>query len=338
MQHPQRLLLTILLLAWPLDTAGHSWSRLDRGGRALAQSRPYMAYLRGRDGGFCGGFLVAPGWVMTAAQCYSLRPLTVILGACDIQRKEESWQELQVQKYHCHPQYTNREEGHDILLLEVPRAAVVELGGWEGEDSPGHTASKGKTPISVFSATQLKSKAVVNDRVRPISFSNTRFPGGATCSVAGWGRGASNAALCEANVTISKQRDCFTIYPGLADHVLCATSSSNGVPDEVGAPGPPWGGGCSAAGLGAVRGTERCCDAAVMQQWLCCSQTGFCPLKAPSPHLSFAIPPFSQRYTGSPLVCNNRAYGIYSYPYRQRMSFYTDIRPYLPWISRVMKS
>lgn len=37
-------------------------------------------------------------------------------------------------------------------------------------------------------------------------------------------------------------------------------------------------------------------------------------------------------------MCNNRAYGIYSYPYRQRTSFYTDITPYLPWISRVMKS
>ncbi|XP_052558612.1 granzyme G-like [Tympanuchus pallidicinctus] len=240
MQHPQRLLLTILLLAGPLDTAGRSWSRLDQDGRAVAQSRPYMAYLRGRDGGFCGGFLVAPGWVMTAAQCFSHRPLTVILGARDIQREEESWQELQVQKYHCHPKYRRREEGHDILLLE------------------------------------LKSKAIVNDRVRPISFPNTRFPGGLMCSVAGWGHGASNTALCEANVTVSKQRDCLPIYLGLADHVLCAKSSSNGVPDKS--------------------------------------------------------------YTGCPLVCNNRAYGIYSYPYRQPMSFYTDISPYLPWINHVMKS
>lgn len=48
--------------------------------------------------------------------------------------------------------------------------------------------------------------------------------------------------------------------------------------------------------------------------------------------------PFLQSYTGCPLVCNNRAYGIYSYPYRQPMSFYTDISPYLPWINHVMKS
>uniref|UniRef100_A0A8C9LDY1 Peptidase S1 domain-containing protein n=1 Tax=Pavo cristatus TaxID=9049 RepID=A0A8C9LDY1_PAVCR len=156
-----------------------------------------MAYLRGRDGGFCGGFLVAPGWVMTAAQCFS--PLTVILGARDIQREEESWQELQVQKSHCHPKYSRREEGHDILLLEVPRAVAVELGG----GSPGHATLKGKTPISA------------------------RLSGGVVCSVAGWGHGASNAALCEANVTLSKERDCLAIYPAPSPRLFFAVPNSS---------------------------------------------------------------------------------------------------------------
>ncbi|XP_021234488.1 granzyme G-like [Numida meleagris] len=240
MQHPQRLLLAVLLLAWPLGTAGRSWSQMEPRGRALAPSRPYMAYLRGSDGGFCGGFLVAPGWVMTAAQCYRQSSLTVILGARDIQREEESWQELQVKKYHRHPQYSRPEFGHDILLLE------------------------------------LKGNASTNDRVRAISFPKMRVPGGAVCSIAGWGHGAADAALHEANVTISKQRDCLTIYPGLAEHVLCASSGSNGAPDEG--------------------------------------------------------------YIGSPLVCNNKALGIYSYPYRQRIAFYTHIAPYIPWIESVMKS
>nr|XP_034973149.1 granzyme B-like [Zootoca vivipara] len=39
------------------------------GHEAKPHSRPYMAYLRDPEDWFCGGFLVAPQWVMTAAHC-----------------------------------------------------------------------------------------------------------------------------------------------------------------------------------------------------------------------------------------------------------------------------
>lgn len=108
---------------------------------------------------------------------------------------------------------------------------------------------------------QLKSKATINERVKPISFSSTNAHRGALCSVPGWGRGAPDAALREANVTIKKERECVSIYPGLTEDVLCATSGSSGAPDEVGAMGPRGGVGCVP----------------------CCPQAGLCPLKAPSP-------------------------------------------------------
>lgn len=49
----------------------------------------------------------------------SHKPLTVILGAHNIQRREESWQMFEVQRYHRHPDFTNRMQGNDILLLKV---------------------------------------------------------------------------------------------------------------------------------------------------------------------------------------------------------------------------
>uniref|UniRef100_A0A663DUN3 Peptidase S1 domain-containing protein n=1 Tax=Aquila chrysaetos chrysaetos TaxID=223781 RepID=A0A663DUN3_AQUCH len=63
MKHLQKLLLSLLLVTCPPATAS-------KGGEAKTHSTPYVAYLQGKNNHFCGGFLVAPNWVMTAAQCF----------------------------------------------------------------------------------------------------------------------------------------------------------------------------------------------------------------------------------------------------------------------------
>ncbi|NWY44889.1 GRAF protein, partial [Sylvia atricapilla] len=207
----------------------------------------YMALLHGKDSHSCGGFLVAPGWVMTAAQCLVHKPLTVTLGAHTLQRREESQQTFQVKEYHCHPQFTSPKKGYDILLLK------------------------------------LNGSATINSHVRPISFEKAKVRGGAECSVTGWG-------YRTATVTIIKQRDCLSHYPGLADNLICGLSRPSGVPEKV----------------RLVREKEE--EEAA-----------------------------GEDDAGDPLVCNNKAYGIFSYRHNNWPGFYTHIAPYLPWVNSVMK-
>ncbi|NXX35852.1 GRAF protein, partial [Nicator chloris] len=192
----------------------------------------YLARLQGKDNHSCGGFLVAPSWVMTAAQCHDHKPLTVILGSPTAQRREESWQTFEVKEYHRHPGFTRSNKENDILLLK------------------------------------LNGNATINGHVRPISFEKSKVRGGTECSVATWGSRT-------APVTIIKQRDCLSHYPGLADNFICGRSRSSGVPGKGDA--------------------------------------------------------------GDPLVCNNKAYGIFSYRHNNWPGFYTHIAPYLPWVNSVMK-
>uniref|UniRef100_A0A8C5TC39 Peptidase S1 domain-containing protein n=1 Tax=Malurus cyaneus samueli TaxID=2593467 RepID=A0A8C5TC39_9PASS len=228
------LLPLLLLLCPPVSTSKEG------GGEARPHSRahptPYLAFLQGKDDNFCGGFLLAPGWVVTAAH----KPLTVILGAQTLQRREESWQTFEVESYHRHPAFTNPKNGNDILLLK------------------------------------LKGNATTNSHVRPISIQKSRVRGGAECSVAGWGYGTATVTFREATVTIITPRDCLSYNPGLPGNVICGHSKTAGVPEKSD--------------------------------------------------------------TGDPLVCNNKVLGIFSYGQSNWPDFYTHISPFLPWISRVMKS
>ncbi|NXD14245.1 GRZ1 protein, partial [Nothocercus nigrocapillus] len=201
----------------------------------------YMAYLQGKNNHFCGGFLVAPNWVMTAAQCFSHKPLTVILGAQNIQKKEGSWQTFEVQKYHRHPAFRIANNENDILLLK------------------------------------LKGNATSNDYVKTISLQKQNNIGQPKCTVAGWGHETPPAVLHEAEVTVLRSRECLQIYPGFPVNSICTLSDFRGA-------------------LRKVRGD-----------------------------------------IGGPLVCKNKAYGIFSYRYNEWYSYYTSISSYISWIDSVMK-
>ncbi|CAI9566754.1 unnamed protein product [Staurois parvus] len=192
----QRLVLLVIFLMYilsvPAPCAGKLRHTIIGGQEAEPHSRPYMAYLQ--IGGFaCGGSLIDPRWVLSAAHCHG-ETTTVILGAHDISEPESSQQILGVESYHVHPEYNPELTNNDIMLLK------------------------------------LLSPAEINRYVQAVELpaSNTDLPKDIPCSVAGWGlidKIHATDKLFETNVTIVSRRLCHRYYHDLTDGMICAGSN-----------------------------------------------------------------------------------------------------------------
>ncbi|XP_074141314.1 chymase-like [Sminthopsis crassicaudata] len=180
-------LLCLLLLLLTFLLAHETGADEILGGKeARRHSRPYMAFLDIKlcnDLFSCGGFLIRNDFVMTAAHCVG-DFISVRLGAHNINKREETWQIINVTKQFPHPEYNAERLLNDIMLLK------------------------------------LEKKAKQTTAVRPIplpSTSNSVLPG-KECIIAGWGgtklKSSGSDTLQEAEVRVTNPIYCknFTCF------------------------------------------------------------------------------------------------------------------------------
>ncbi|XP_015096703.1 serine protease 57 isoform X2 [Vicugna pacos] len=116
-----------LLPSPPLPAS--SWgARIIGGHEVTPHSRPYMASVSFEGQHHCGGFLLRPRWVISAAHCFSHRDPhmgLVVLGAHALNTSEATQQVFSISAAVTHPDYQPTTHASDICLLQLNRSAVL---------------------------------------------------------------------------------------------------------------------------------------------------------------------------------------------------------------------
>uniref|UniRef100_A0A8D2MD78 Peptidase S1 domain-containing protein n=1 Tax=Zonotrichia albicollis TaxID=44394 RepID=A0A8D2MD78_ZONAL len=185
--------LPLQLCLWP---SIKECSKIIGGRKVKAHSRPYMAYLeiQGDPKNYsCGGFLIRPDAVLSAAHCN----VTVILGAHNRKSREQSQQKIRVRQWVIHPEYCPDDLKNDIVLLK------------------------------------LEKNAVINKNVKLISIpkENESVRVGSECNVPGWGRtsvrGQMSDVLMEVKLKVQKEEICKQFLPDYEPQSMICVGDEN---------------------------------------------------------------------------------------------------------------
>jgi trypsin len=216
-------------LAAALQTGGaHADQQIVGGSRASTTQYPYAVYLANSDGfQFCGGTLVAPDKVITAAHCLideSAADLRVVAGRDD--KNSNTGTVSAVTRAWVHPRFTGVRGGSDIAVLTLAKRLRYRSAAVAGADDG-----------------QL-------------------YQAGASGTILGWGRtteaGSSSRYLLAATVPVVADADCRQSYADFSpDSMVCAGFRDGGVDTCQGDSGGPlivagtlvgiasWGDGCA---------------------------------------------------------------------------------------------
>ncbi|XP_040011302.1 granzyme A-like [Xiphias gladius] len=180
-------------------------SEIIGGKEVQPHSLPYMALLQANTPA-CGGILIDPSWVLTAAHCKNIK--NVLLGVHSIKAKEkDSRQVRKVKKNFPHPYYDTADKVNDLMLLQLDKSVK--------ETKTVKWLKLGKT---------VKDPAA-----------------GTSCLVAGWGK-TSNVVrqmsdiLMSVNVTVVDRVTCnsaeyYNHRPVITSGMICAGSDGKKAAD-----------------------------------------------------------------------------------------------------------
>ncbi|XP_047663437.1 polyserase-2-like [Tachysurus fulvidraco] len=172
---------------------GTHGEKIINGQKAKKNSLQYMASVQMNMIHKCGGFLINPSYVLTAAHCKSSD--SVVLGTHDIDPKRNNLRRYTVKSVHIHPSYKGARNGSDIMLLKLSEKVSVNKG------------------VKII---KLSSKG---KQVKPNS----------KCQVAGWGRTETQekvndllvADVSTINIAVCK-KEWNKVNMVLPNNILCA--------------------------------------------------------------------------------------------------------------------